>query len=77
LDAINIPLDELRNRINELPKGKIIYLYCLGGLRGYLAQRILMQHGFANTFNLSGGYQLWKICMLETPVTETIPEYTN
>lgn len=76
-DAINIPLDELRNRIDELPTGKIIYLYCLGGLRGYLAQRILMQHGFKNTFNLSGGYQLWKTCMLETPVRETKPEYTN
>jgi len=76
-DAINIPLDELRNRIGELPKGKIIYLYCLGGLRGYLAQRILTQHGFTNNFNLSGGYQLWNTCMLETPVKETKLEYSN
>ena len=76
-DAINIPLDELRNRIGELPKGTIIYLYCLGGLRGYLAQRILTQHGFTNTFNLSGGYQLWNTCMLETPVKEAKLEYSN
>ena len=65
LDAINIPVDELRSRLDEIPKDKKIYIYCLGGLRGYLAQRILMQNGYADTINLSGGYQLWNTCNIE------------
>lgn len=59
-NAINIPVDDIRNRLSEIPKDKNIYLYCLGGLRGYLAQRILFQNGFKNVFNLSGGYQVWE-----------------
>lgn len=64
-DAINIPLDELRSGLPEILKGKNVYIYCLGGLRGYLAQRILMQNGYTNTLNLSGGYQLWNTCIQE------------
>jgi rhodanese-related sulfurtransferase len=60
--AINIPVDELRNRFNEIPKDKTIYIYCEAGLRGYLAQRILRQNGFNKVANLSGGYILWKTC---------------
>jgi len=44
--AVNIPLDELRDRLDELPKDKMIYTFCAVGLRGYLAYRILVQHGF-------------------------------
>ena len=40
--------------------GKRIYIYCEAGLRGYLAQRILLQNGYEQVQNLSGGYQLWK-----------------
>jgi NADPH-dependent 2,4-dienoyl-CoA reductase/sulfur reductase-like enzyme/rhodanese-related sulfurtransferase len=65
MEATNIPVDELRGRLKEIPKDKRIFIYCHGGLRGYLAQRILMQHGYTNTFNLSGGYQLWDTCMRE------------
>ncbi len=65
MDAINIPVDELRERIAEIPSGKTVYIYCLGGLRGYLAQRILMQNGYTDTLNLSGGYQLWNTCTRE------------
>ena len=43
--AVNIPLDELRDRLDELPKDKMIYTFCAVGLRGYLAYRILVQHG--------------------------------
>jgi len=60
-NATHIPIDDLRERINELDKNKNIYIYCLAGLRGYLAQRILNQNGFSKTSNLSGGYQLWSI----------------
>ncbi len=63
--SINIPVDEIRSRLNELTKEQNIYIYCEAGLRGYLAQRILKQHGFRKVKNLSGGYQLWKICAEE------------
>ena len=63
--AINIPVDEIRNRLNEIPIDQTIYIYCEAGLRGYLAQRILRQRGFNNVFNLSGGYYLWKTCAEE------------
>ncbi|WP_069650809.1 CoA-disulfide reductase [Caloranaerobacter ferrireducens] len=54
--SINIPLDELRNRLDELDKEKLIIPYCAIGLRGYLAARILKQNGFKKVKNLSGGY---------------------
>jgi NADPH-dependent 2,4-dienoyl-CoA reductase/sulfur reductase-like enzyme/rhodanese-related sulfurtransferase len=63
--AINIPVDELRNRLNEIPTNTSIYIYCEAGLRGYLAHRILKQHGFNEVFNLSGGYYLWQSCTAE------------
>lgn len=59
-NAINLPVDELRNRLDEIPKGKKLFIYCEAGLRGYLAQRILRQNGFEDVWNLSGGYILWK-----------------
>lgn len=62
----NIPLDDLRNRMNELPKDRMIVVTCAIGLRGYLAYRILKQHGFASVRNLSGGYKTW--CMAAQPV---------
>ncbi len=55
-DSINIPIDELRNRIEEIPKDKEIIVFCQVGLRGYLACRILMAHGYKHVKNLSGGY---------------------
>jgi NADPH-dependent 2,4-dienoyl-CoA reductase/sulfur reductase-like enzyme/rhodanese-related sulfurtransferase len=63
--AINIPVDEIRAKINDWPKEKPIYIFCQIGLRGYLAQRILLQHGFTNVKNISGGYYLWNICTAE------------
>jgi len=59
--AVNIPLDELRGRIGELPKDKPIYIFCAVGLRGYLAERILEGRGFDNTKNLSGGYKTYSL----------------
>jgi len=56
---VNIPLDELRNRLDELDKNKPVYLTCQVGLRGYVAARILVQHGF-DAYNLSGGYRLYQ-----------------
>jgi len=51
-----VPLDELRDHLLELDLTKETVVYCRVGLRGYLAARILIQHGFTNVFNLTGGY---------------------
>lgn len=58
-NSVNIPLGQLRSRLNELPQDKIIYVYCQVGLRGYLACRILIQNGF-DCRNLDGGYKTYK-----------------
>jgi NADPH-dependent 2,4-dienoyl-CoA reductase/sulfur reductase-like enzyme/rhodanese-related sulfurtransferase len=58
--AINIPVDNIRDRMQELPLDRPIYIYCEAGLRGYLAQRILRQTGYEQVANLSGGYLSWK-----------------
>ena len=53
--AINIPVDELRGRLDEVPKGQKIVVFCGTGHRSYFASRILVQSGFEDVFNLSGG----------------------
>lgn len=57
--AINIPLDNLRNCLSEIPINRDIILFCAVGLRGYIAQRILMGCGYRNVKNLSGGYRTY------------------
>ena len=57
--AINIPVDQLRSRLSELPKNKELLVFCQVGLRGYIACRILSQNGF-NCRNLTGGYKTFK-----------------
>ncbi len=56
--AIHIPLDDLRGRLGELSKDKEYLAFCAVGLRGYLACRLLTQHGF-KCRNLIGGYKTW------------------
>lgn len=62
--AINIPVDELRERIGELDKSKTIIEYCQVGLRGYIADRILTQEGF-KVYNVTGGYKTAEISSYE------------
>jgi len=57
----NIPLDELRERMDEIPTDKPIYINCAIGLRGYLALKVLTQHGFKNVKNVSGGYKTYNL----------------
>lgn len=57
--AVNIPIEELRKRLDELPRNQPILAYCQVGMRGYLASRLLLQKGFEVT-NLSGGYSTWQ-----------------
>jgi rhodanese-related sulfurtransferase len=62
--ALNIPISQLRSRLDELNPEKPVWLHCAVGYRGYIAARILMQNGFTDVKNLTGGYISYKI--LET-----------
>ena len=55
---VNLPVDELRDRLADVPAGKPVYVMCQSGLRSYLACRILMQNGF-DCYNFSGGYRFY------------------
>lgn len=57
--SIHIPLDQIRARMNELPRDKEVVVHCLSGQRSYFACRILAQHGF-RVRNLTGSYRTWK-----------------
>lgn len=67
---INIPLDSLRERINEIPKDKPVYVHCHSGLRSYIACRILQGNGY-DCYNLAGGWRLYESVIHE----RTVPEY--
>ncbi|MGE7824367.1 CoA-disulfide reductase [Paenibacillus sp. NPDC093718] len=56
--SINIPLNDLRSRLKELPENEMLYVTCQVGLRGYLAARILAEHGF-RVKNLDGGWKTY------------------
>ena len=58
--AVNIPLAALRDSLGKLDKTRPVYIYCKVGLRGYIAARLLEQHGF-DAYNLSGGYTTYNI----------------
>ena len=64
---VNIPLDELREHLDELPHERPVVVSCAVGLRGYLASRILTQHGFTDVRNLSGGYTTWRTATAPVP----------
>ena len=59
-EAVNIPVDELRSRLDEFPREREIAAYCEVGQRGYLATRILRQSGFLAS-NIGGGYKTYKL----------------
>ena len=56
---VNLPVDDLRERLREVPVGKPVYVICQSGLRSYIACRILAQQGF-KCYNLSGGWRLYE-----------------
>ncbi len=68
---VNIPLDELRGRLDEIPKDRPIYVHCHSGLRSYLACRILTGYGY-DCYNLAGGWRLYESVINE----RTVPEYS-
>ncbi|MFA6075123.1 MAG: DsrE/DsrF/DrsH-like family protein [Negativicutes bacterium] len=64
-NAINIPYEELRSRLNELPRDKKIVVFCAKGQKGYFSNRILLQNGFANSYNLVGGLSVYNPMMTD------------
>lgn len=71
--AVNIPLDDLRSRLGEIPHNKPICLFCGVGLRGYLASNILRENGFTDVRNLIGGLRTYKVAVkpVETPTSDS------
>lgn len=65
---IHIPLDSLRKRMGELPKGKPVYVHCHSGLRSYIACRILTGKGY-DCFNLAGGWRLYESVLHERVIS--------
>ena len=66
---VNIPLDELRERLNEVPKGKPVYVICQSGLRSYIASRILEGSGYT-AYNFAGGFRFWDAVMNDRRMKE-------
>lgn len=73
--SLNIPVDEIRKRIKEIPRNKKIITYCGVGLRGYVAARILMQSGFEEVYNLSGGYKTYELALQKQDNRDVFEDY--
>jgi NADPH-dependent 2,4-dienoyl-CoA reductase/sulfur reductase-like enzyme/rhodanese-related sulfurtransferase len=74
-NARNISVDQLRDKLNELPRDRTIHAYCAVGLRSYIACRILQQNGF-DVRNLSGGYMTYQ-AMAKATCGEAVPALGN
>ncbi|MGN1164967.1 MAG: CoA-disulfide reductase [Lachnospiraceae bacterium] len=68
---INIPVDDLRDRINELDNKKPVYVMCHSGLRSYIASRILTQNSF-DCYNFSGGYRFYESVIREKQMNDSL-----
>jgi NADPH-dependent 2,4-dienoyl-CoA reductase/sulfur reductase-like enzyme/rhodanese-related sulfurtransferase len=66
---INIPVDELRQRLGELEQGKPVYVICQSGLRSYIASRILAGNGF-DAYNFAGGFRFYDGVMHDRALVE-------
>ena len=66
---INIPVDELRERISEIEPGKPVYVICQSGLRSYIATRILEGYGF-ESYNFAGGFRFYDAVMNDQALIE-------
>ena len=64
--SVNIPIHELRDRLSEIPKEKPVIVYCEVGYRSYISTRILMQHGFNEVYELTGGFKLYEAATAKT-----------
>lgn len=68
--SINIPLDDMRDRLQEIPSDKPVYVYCGIGLRGYLASNILKENGFREVRNLIGGLKTYKAAVAKVCIPD-------
>ena len=77
--AINIPLDDMRERMSEIHADRPVWLFCGVGLRGYLASNILKANGYKDVRNLIGGLKTYKAATAKLPIPEgfDIKENTN
>ena len=66
---VNIPVDELRERLGELERGKPVYVICQSGLRSYIASRILEGNGF-EAYNFAGGFRFYDAVMHDRALIE-------
>ena len=66
----NIPVDELRQRLEELDPGKPVYVICQSGLRSYIASRILEGNGFT-AYNFSGGFRFYDAVVNDRALIES------
>ncbi len=64
--SMNIPIEELRIRLGEIPNNGPIYVYCEVGYRSYLATRILLQSGFKEVYELTGGFKIFEMANATT-----------
>ena len=71
--AINLPLDELREHLSEIPQDRPVWVYCGVGLRGYLASNILKDNGFKEVRNLIGGIKTYKAATAPVRLPEPSP----
>ena len=69
----NIPVDELRERLEEIPRGKPVYVVCQSGLRSYIACRILAALGY-ETYHFSGGYRFYETVLHDRCLQEAATE---
>ena len=69
-DFINIPVDSLRSRLDEIEKGKPVYVICQSGLRSYIASRILEGNGF-EAYNFAGGFRFYDAVMNDKALSES------
>ena len=69
--AINIPVDELQDRLEELDRSDDILVYCKSGIRSSQAMKILAENGFSMVYNMLGGIEAW--IQAEYPLTRCIP----
>ena len=71
--AVNIPLDDLRVRLGEIDRDSDVIVFCAVGLRGYLAQRILLGRGYRRVRNLAGGYKTYSLATQKVEPVEGQP----
>ena len=63
-DSVHIPLNQLVNRLEELPKNRPLLIYCAGGYRSSIAASLLQQHSFSRVGEVAGGIAAWEAARL-------------